>query len=50
MLVLGELNERAISIEEVRKAVNEMRSGNVPSLDGFPVECLKKCGVAVLAC
>ena len=40
MPVLGELNEGAISIEEVRGAVNEMNSGKAPLLDGFPVECL----------
>ena len=27
---------------EVREAVNEMKSGTTPGLDGFPVECLKK--------
>ena len=27
MPVLGDLNERAISLEEVREALNEMRSG-----------------------
>ena len=37
--MLGESNERAISIEEVREAVNELKSGKAPSLDGFPVEC-----------
>ena len=46
--MLGDLNERAISLEEVREAVNEMRSGAAPGLDGFPVECLKKGGMAVL--
>ena len=47
--MLGDLNERAISFEEVREAVNEMRSGKAPAgLDGFPVECLKKGGMAVL--
>ena len=30
------------------EAVNEMKSGKAPGLDGFPVECLKKCGIAVL--
>ena len=39
--VLGDLNERAMSLEEVGEAVNEMRSGKAPGLDGFPVECLK---------
>ena len=48
MPVLGDLNERSISLEEVREAVNEMKSGKAPGLDGFPVECLKKGGMAVL--
>ena len=48
MPVLGDLNERAISLEEVGEAGNEMRSGKAPGLDGFPVECLKKVGMAVL--
>ena len=26
--------------------MNEMRSGKAPGLDGFPVECLKKGGMA----
>ena len=48
MPVLGDLNERAISLEEVGDAVNEMKSGKAPGLDGFPVECLKKGGMTVL--
>ena len=48
MPVLGDLNERAISLEEVGEAVNEMKSGKAPGLDGFPVECSKKSGMAVL--
>ena len=48
MPVLGDLNERAISLEEVREAVNEMKSGKAPVLHGFPVECFKKGGMAVL--
>ena len=40
--LLGELNERAISIEEVRDAMNEMKSGRASGLDGFQVDCLKK--------
>ena len=48
MPVLGYLNERAISLEEVGEAVNEMRSGKAPGLNRFPVECLKKGGMAVL--
>ena len=46
MPVLGDLNERAISL--VRETVNEMKSDKAPGLDGFLVECLKKCGMAVL--
>ena len=37
MPMLGDLNERAISLEKVGEAVNEMKSGKDPSLDGFPV-------------
>ena len=48
MLVLGDLNERAISLEEEGEAVNEMKSGQAPGLDVFPVECLKKGGMKVL--
>ena len=48
MPVLGDLNERAISLEDVGMAVNEMKSGKAPGLDGFPVECIKKGGKAVL--
>ena len=33
--VLGELNERAKSMQEVRMAVNEMKSGKAIGLDGF---------------
>ena len=47
MPVLGDFNDRAISLEEVREAVNEMRAGKAPGLDGFPVECLKKGGSTV---
>ena len=46
--MLGDLNGRAISLVEVRQAVNEMKSGKAIGLDGFPVECLKKSGMAVL--
>ena len=48
MPVLGDWNERAISLEEVGEAVNEIKSGKARGLDGFPVECLKKGGMAVL--
>ena len=39
--MLGDLNERAISLEEVGEAENEMKSGKAPGLDGFPMECLR---------
>ena len=48
MPVLGDLNERAISLQEVGKAVNKMKSGKAPGQDEFRVECLKKGGMAVL--
>ena len=32
---MAELNARTISIEEVREAVNEMKSGKAPGLDGW---------------
>ena len=48
MPVSGDLNERAISLLEVIKAVNETKSGKATGLDGFLVECLKKGGTAVL--
>ena len=46
--MLRNLNKRTISLEEVLEAVNEMKSGKAPGLDGFPVECVKKGGMAVL--
>ena len=46
--MLGDSNERAISLDEVGEVVNEMKSGKVPGLDGFLLECLKKGGMAVL--
>ena len=48
MPLLGDLNERAISLEEVGEAVKEIKSGKAPGRDGFLVECLKKGGMAVL--
>ena len=45
--MLGDLNERAISLEEVGEVVNEIKSSKAPGLDGFPVECLKKGGSSV---
>ena len=44
----GDLNETAISLEEVRDAVNEIKSGEAPGLDGLLVECLIKDGMALL--
>ena len=35
-------------MKEVGEAANEMKSGKAPGLDGFPVEYLKKGGMAVL--
>ena len=46
--MLRDLNIRAISLVEVRGAVDEIKSGNAPGLDGFPVECFKKGAMAVL--
>ena len=46
--MLGDLNERAISLEEVGEVVNGKKSGTAPGLAEFPVECLKKGGMAVL--
>ena len=48
MAVLGDLNERAISLEEAGVEVEEIKSGKAPWLDGFSVECLKKCDMAML--
>ena len=48
MLVLGDLNERARSVEEVREAENKMKSGRASRLNGFAVECLKKGSISVL--
>ena len=42
MPVLGNFNERVIFIEEVRKAVDQMKSGLAPGLDRFPVKGLIK--------
>ena len=48
MPVFGDLNERAISLEEVWEVVNEIKSGKAPGLDRFQVECLKRGSMAVL--
>ena len=36
--VLGDSNVKAISLEEAREAVNEMKSGKAPRLGEFTVE------------
>ena len=36
--MLGDLNER-VSLEEVKEAVNQIKSGKAPGLDGFTMEC-----------
>ena len=48
MPVLGDLNEKAISLEEVGDSVNEIKSGKARGLDGFSVKCIKKGGMVVL--
>ena len=48
--MLRDLNEREISLEEVGEVRNEMKYGKARGLDGFPVECIKKGGMAVLEC
>ena len=45
MPVLVDLNERAISLDEIGEAVKEIKSGKAPEQDGFPLECLKKGGI-----
>ena len=46
--MLGDLNERAISLEEVGETAKEIKSGKAPGLDGFQMECFKKGGLTVL--
>ena len=45
---MGEENEREITIEEVKRALNEMKGGKAPGSDGVRVEMLKEGSVAVL--
>ena len=40
--------KKVISLEEVREVMNGMKFSKAPRLDGFPVECLMKSGLAVL--
>ena len=46
--VMGEENERQITKEEVKRAMNEMKGGKAPGMDGVRVEMLKEGGVTVL--
>ena len=48
--VMGEENEREITIEEVKRALNEtsIPGGKAPGMDGVRVEMLKEGGVTVL--
>ena len=46
--VMGEENEREITMEEVKRALNEMKGGKAPGMDGVRVEMLKEGGVTVL--
>ena len=46
--VIGEENEREITREEVKRALNEMKGGKAPGMDGVTVEMLKEEGVTVL--
>ena len=46
--VMGEENEREITIEEVKRALNKMKGGKASGLDGVRVEMLKEGGVTVL--
>ena len=45
---MGEENEREITIEEVKRALNETKGGKAPGMDGVRVEMLKEGGVTVL--
>ena len=45
---MGEENEREITREEVKTALNETKGSNVPGMDGVRVEMLKEGGVTVL--
>ena len=46
--VMGEENEREITIKEVKRALNETKGGKAPGMDGVRVEMLKEGGVTVL--
>lgn len=46
--VMGDENEREITIEEVRRALDETRVGKASGMDGVKAEMLKEGGVTVL--
>ena len=46
--VMWEENEREITIEEVKRALNETKGGKAPGMDGVRVEMLKEGDVTVL--
>ena len=46
--VMEEENEREITIEEVKRALNETKGGKAPGMDGVRVEMLKEQGVTAL--
>ena len=46
--VMGEENEREITVEEVKRALNETKGCKAPGMDGVRVEMLKEGGVTVL--
>ena len=46
--VMEEENEREITIEEMKRALNEMKGCKAPGMNGVRVEMLKEGGVIVL--
>ena len=46
--VIGEKNEREITKEEVKRALNETKGGIAPGMDGVRVEMLKEGHVTAL--
>ena len=45
---MGEENEKDITVEEVKRVLNETKGGKAPGMDGVRVEMLKEGGVTVL--
>ena len=48
--IMGEENEREISREEVKRALNETKGGKAPGMNGVRAEMLKEGGVTALEC